>query len=158
LIEMRTVFSILLLAAMLCGCSSGGSTTSSGAAEGVELTYHRGGGLPGIDETLRIHGSGSATLVWGNFPIGEGEKSASRFRLSAAQAERLRTALEESGFDELELETPSSACVDCLLYELATPANQTRFDQVTVPLGLEPVLAQLDAIVAAHRPAPTHDF
>jgi hypothetical protein len=137
LIEMRTVFSILLLAAMLCGCSSGGSTTSSGAAEGVELTYHRGGGLPGIDETLRIHGSGSATLVWGNLPIGEGE---------------------ESGFDELELETPSSACVDCLLYELATPANQTRFDQVTVPLGLEPVLAQLDAIVAAHRPAPTHDF
>ncbi len=153
---MRVAALVLVLASLLCGCG-GGASTDTGAAAGVELTYHRSGGLPGIDETLRIHRSGSATLVWGNSPIGEGKKSASRFRLSAAQAERLRAALEESGFGDLRVNS-EQYCADCFVYELATPANQVRFDQATLPAGLKPLLAQLDAIVRAHRPAPAHDI
>jgi hypothetical protein len=150
---MRTVFSILLFVTLLCGCGgSNGGSNGNADATGVELTYHRSGGLPGIDETLRVHRSGSATLETGLYPVGEGESRTIRFRLRPEDAARLRAALAGAGFDELRLSEPESACVDCLVYELATPANQLRFDQVTAPPELEPVLARLDAIVAAHRP------
>jgi hypothetical protein len=147
---MRFAFSIMVVALIFAGCGSGDST-DAGETAGVELTYHRFGGLPGIDQTLRIHRDG--TLDAAHYPVGDGERSATRFRLGAAQAERLRTALEESGFDDLTLTESGVHCVDCLVYELATPANQLRFDQVTAPPAMEPVLAQLDAIVDAHLPA-----
>jgi hypothetical protein len=150
---MRVAASILLLALLLCGCGSGEPTDA--ASSGVELTYHRSGGLPGVDETLRIHRSGSATLDAVLYPVGEGKRRTIRFRLSAAQAERLRPALEESGFDDLAPDSRGVTCADCLIYELATAANQVRFDQRTVPEELKPVLEQLDAIVAAHRPGQT---
>ncbi len=150
---MRKVLAIGLAAALLGGCGGSGSSTETGAAQGVELTYHRSGGFAPIDETLRIHRSGSASLIVRLPPQGDVRKAElSRFELGAAQAQGLAGALKRSGFEGLEPTPTNSGCADCFVYELATPANALRFDQATIPRALRPVLARLDAIVAAHRP------
>jgi hypothetical protein len=149
---MRAAALALLVASLLCGCGGDDVTTAPGAG-GVELTYHRSGGIAAVDETLRIHRSGSASIAEGRLP-GKGDASiseVSKFELSPTERTRLRGALAKSGFADLHLDG-TSGCADCFVYELATPQNQVRFDQATVPTRLKQVLAELDAIVADHRP------
>ncbi len=152
---MHAVLSILLFAMLLCGCGSGDSSTETGGSssesengQGVELTYRRSGGFAPIDETLRIHRTGAATLTEGRTA---GAIRVKRIELGPAQRRRLAATLKRVHFDELDGRSPSG-CTDCFVYELATPANALRFDQAAIPRALRPVIARLDAIVAAHRP------
>ncbi|MFN8161584.1 MAG: hypothetical protein U0R52_11150 [Solirubrobacterales bacterium] len=142
---------LLMAAVAVAGCGGGGDSTPTEGGGGLDLTYHRSGGVAATDRTLRIHPDGSASVAVRTSAAGPPIRA--QFAISAAESGRLASALGESGFDSLEAKPPSGGCADCYVYELSTPANSVRFDDVTEPAALAPVIRQLDTIVVLNTPS-----
>jgi hypothetical protein len=121
--------------------------TTTTQAGGPLVSYARTGGVAGIQELLTVGQEGEAKLELGFLP----DTSLTRFQLSQAELQMLRTAL-----DKAELEPgngPQTGCADCFTYEITTAAGTSTFDQTTIPAGAEDLVQALQQIVEDNIPA-----
>jgi hypothetical protein len=148
-VAMRAVFASVVVALLLAGCSDDGdasSTQPDPSGDGFHLRYQRSGGFAGTQDDLRVAPERRATLV----STTAGEPQTTHFRLSPRAVEGLRTAFRDAGWRRIESPGSSAGCADCFVYRIAYQGRVVRFDSVTFPKPLTPVVRRLDAIVAHH--------
>ncbi len=146
---MRAALAVPVAALLLAGC--GGESDASSAprdppGDGFRLRYERSGGFAGVQEDLRVAPDRRAIIVTRE----AGAPSTSRFRLSERAVDGLRAAFREAGWRRVESPGNYGGCADCFLYRIAYQGRVVRFDDVTFPKPLRPVVRRLDAIVAHH--------
>ena len=138
-----------VIALLLAGCSDSGDasgTRPDPARDAFRLRYQRSGGFEGVQEDLRVAAGRRATLLTST----AGEPQTSHFRLSENAVDALRAAFRKAGWREIRSPGSSAGCADCFLYRIAYQGRVVRFDSVTFPKPLTPVVRRLDAIVEHH--------
>ena len=146
---MRAVIVPAVIALLLAGCSDSGdaaSTQRDPSGDAFRLRYQRSGGFAGTQDDLRVVPERRATLV----STTAGEPQTTHFRLSRRAVEGLRTAFRKAGWRRIESPGSSAGCADCFIYRIGYQGRVVRFDSVTFPKPLEPVIRRLDAIVEHH--------
>ena len=147
---MRAVFASVVVALLLAGCSDDGdasSTLPDPSGDAFHVRYQRSGGFAGVQEDLRVAAGRRATLATAT----AGEPQTTRFRLSEKAVDALRSAFRKAGWRQIHSPGSSAGCADCFVYRIAYQGRVVRFDSVTFPQRLTPVVRRLDAIVDAHR-------
>jgi hypothetical protein len=139
----------LLLAAPACGTPGKGPPTVSQFA----ITYQRSGGLKPISRFLQITPGRHATTEPRLVPVVDDNPLTARFRVGVRTVKRLRGALERAEFVSIHSPAPGSGnCADCFYYSIAYRGHRVSFDDFDLPRRLRPVVDQLEAIIATHRP------
>jgi hypothetical protein len=138
-IALSTALACLAMASPACG-----PPERPVPAADFAIVYERSGGFAPMPRKLVIRPVllGTVTEV----------TATRRFRVRPNTAEGLRRALARAGFAAIDSPSPDTGCADCFLYEIRYRGHEVRFDQVSVPRRLQPVLDRLEAIAEAHRP------
>jgi hypothetical protein len=148
-VAVRRLLAIPLVAVLLAGCSDEGDASQPRPApsgDAFHLRYQRSGGFAGVQEDLRVAPERRATLLTRI----AGEPKTTHFVLSAKAVEALRAGFRRAGWRQIESPGNQAGCADCFLYQIAYQGRVVRFDSVTFPKPLAPVVRRLDAIVEHH--------
>jgi hypothetical protein len=116
-------------------------------AASFAFSYERSGGLAAMPERLNIRPARRATLTTRG---PNGETRTVRFRAPAKKVEALRHALVAAEFKSIVGPGLDPACADCYAYTMRYEGNEVSFDQTDEPPPLRPVLARVEALIAAH--------
>ena len=146
---MRAVFVSAVIALLFAGCSDSGDASTAQrdpSGDAFRLRYQRSGGFAGVQEDLRVGAGRRATLV----TTTAGKPHTTRFRLSKKSVDALRAAFRKAGWPRIHSPGSSAGCADCFIYRIAYRERVVRFDSVTFPKALQPVVRRLDAIVEHH--------
>ena len=133
----------VLGALLLAGCGGSEEPEPGEALERETITYSRTGGVAGVGEFLAIEPDGQARLQ-----VGIVEPRSTTFEVPAATLDELYRGLEEAGIVELEAPEEESGCADCFTYEVGMGSEHVDGDDIDFPAELEPVLGELQEIVA----------
>lgn len=137
---------IAILALIGAGC---GSESSGDSADGVALTYARGGGFTGIGERLEVFEDGEATLTvhYGT------EEYLREFTLSDGFLAELEPRLETAELAAVPPPPESPDCYDCFYYSVEYGGENASFDSGDDPPdSVRTLVAELDQVVEDHFP------
>lgn len=104
------------------------------------LTYHKSGGIAGVDETLTIYANGSAVL--------QDRKGERRAQVAPADLQALQALLASPEFAALQSPMPPAAA-DAFIYELTIPGRPQPLvatDAADRPPLLDQLVGKLESL------------
>src|SRR5215217_2914233 len=153
---MRRLAPILLIAALLAGCSSddGGTTITEPRVPGPTDTlvvFERVGGIAGVRERLDVRPHGAARVTAGGPTL-----KARRFELNPAELDALRSARDKVDFASLKRSYDSGVPIaDGFVTTVMADGRSVKVStEGDPPDELARLLAVCAGIVTAHAPPP----
>jgi hypothetical protein len=146
----------MLAAALTCvamtpGCG-GPAVQAPPSVARFAISYERSGGLVSMPRSLAVVPGRHATAK-ARTSVRSGGLLTNRFRIGVGQVKRLRAMLERADFQAIPAPggEPGS-CADCYTYEISYRGHDVAFNDATLPTSLRPIVARLEALIAAHLP------
>jgi hypothetical protein len=143
--SIRTLAAAIAFLATVAAGPLTGSAVAHGTPDDFAISYQRSGGLTGERLSLVISPGRHGVIRQGGprgtrtFGFGVGEK----------RVRSLERALRRAHFADLESHA-SGTCADCYLHSIAYRGHRVRVIESELPPRLEPVLANLSAIIDVH--------
>ncbi len=133
---------------MLLGCSGNSEPTSTNG-NGVMFTYERSGGIAGLRDELTIYYDGRYEV--------QRNGSETEFTLDDDELTHLENLIQQASFFELyDNYLPGNIIPDAFQYVISYRTEEGKMHTVrtmttAVPEVLEPVLSELNQIIARHN-------
>ena len=147
----------LLAPLLLLGCGDDDEPTTlpqkSPTDDRLLVSYHRGGGIAGVDQLLEVDADGEARIevaaipmdADGDAPIATtgSEAEQRQFTLSESELATLNEALDAAlpDFGALSNASPQTGCADCFIYTVAAAGRRIVLDDVSLDQAPESVQA-----------------
>lgn len=128
-------------AATVSATPSDPATPSGPAASPAPLvSYGRQGGIGGVDDTVIV-------MTDGSYTVKQRGTAQRRGRLTAAQLAHLRQVLQAANFPRIPPVNPGRPGADLYTYHVVYDGREVLARQGGVPVELQPVLTELEAIL-----------
>ena len=143
---------IMILAVLVSGCLGARAPAASPAEPpGVLLDYQRTGGIAGTNDRLVIFDNGIALVAT--------RQSNIETTINKTDLDRIDTLFSAAGFVSLEGNYTSQRNVaDILHYRISYHGKTVNTEDTAVPPGLEPVIMELNRILASYSSSSTGPY
>ncbi|HVX32629.1 MAG TPA: hypothetical protein VHA80_05750 [Solirubrobacterales bacterium] len=143
---MRSIAATILSALALLACGASAASADLPPVHDFTLAYKRTGGIAASTQTLVVRPGRFATATTEG-ASGSGHRA--EFRLAVRSVRSLQRSLAQAHLGSIPGPGPGG-CADCFLYDLRYQGHHIALEEVDVPPRLRKVLAEIDAIIAAH--------
>ncbi len=146
---MRTAITLAACVALATALGACGADDSEpepqapGPPAAESIVYSKSGGVAGIAQRIEIEADGAATVE-----TGYSDPKVEAFRLPEAELATINKALDDAGFEEIEVSGEPTGCADCFEYEITRGGHTVSFDDTTFPNELGPAITKLDQLAA----------
>lgn len=106
---------------------------------GVLVSYHRSGGLAGVDDHITVHTDGRVNR--------RGRTARCALRLDRRELAGLRADLDRAHLAALDSTVRPQRAVDSFAYQVAYRGRTAQVFDTAVPAALQPVLARFNALI-----------
>jgi hypothetical protein len=128
---------------MVSGCTSTKvPAVTESQPPAVFVEYHRTGGATNVDDRLVIFDNGVAVI--------SSRSTSTELGLNLSDMDRISTLLSQAQFAQLQTNYPAPyASASLMNYSISYRRKTVRVQDTTIPPGLQPVIDELNRIIAS---------